>query len=174
MKVFLVGYMGSGKSTLGPKLGLELSLPFLDLDKEIEKKEGKSIALIFEEENGTDRFREVERDMLDESISNLENFVMATGGGAPCFYEGIEKMLNAGLVVYLQLPAKTLVQRILQSKEKRPVVAKIPDDRLLDHIAMQLRGRELEYNCANIIADGLKITPKTLAHQIREFKMANL
>ena len=100
-KIFLIGFMGSGKSTFGKKLSKEISLPFIDLDKEIEKKAKCSISEIFKY-LGEESFRNMESELL-KSFEHLEGFVMATGGGTPCFFNNIEYINSTGTSIYIQL-----------------------------------------------------------------------
>lgn len=120
MKVFLVGMPGSGKSTIGKQLSSELRMPFIDLDREIEAVEGKSISEIFAED-GEDHFRVVESRLLKEFAYSDKRFVMATGGGAPCFFNGMDILNENGITVFLDTPLDTIGSR-LQRKTNRPLL----------------------------------------------------
>jgi shikimate kinase len=121
MKIFLIGMPGSGKSTLGRQLAEALTMPFIDLDYEIEKMEGSSIKEIFSN-RGEEHFRRAESAALKLWASSQSNFVLATGGGAPCFHDGINIINAVGLSIFLDVPVKELVKRVEQNKE-RPLLA---------------------------------------------------
>lgn len=106
---------GAGKSTLGKQVARALNLPFYDLDKEIEGREGRSIPEIFDQ-SGEDHFRLVESAMLREFAARADSFILATGGGAPCFFDNIEILNASGLTVYLQVGLETLIGRLHTSK----------------------------------------------------------
>ena len=111
MKIFLIGMPGAGKSTLGRPLAAALNLPFVDLDKEIEKHEQKSIPEVFDL-HGEEHFRKSESTLLKSWAESNRDFVLATGGGAPCFHGGIEVINKHGLSVFLDVPVDELIRRI--------------------------------------------------------------
>ena len=120
MKIFFIGMPGSGKTTMGLQVAAELMMDFVDLDKEIERHERKSVPEIFLE-HGESYFREVESRLLHEWAASPKSFVMATGGGAPCFFKGIEVINKSGLSIFLDVPVAELVTR-LKSKNDRPLL----------------------------------------------------
>ena len=120
MKIYLIGMPGSGKSTMGRKIAQELLVAFVDLDREIEKREGKSVSQVFAEK-GEDHFRQVESQVLLEWAASEKSFVMATGGGTPCFYKGIEVINKTGLSIFLDVQVSVLLSR-LEKKSDRPLL----------------------------------------------------
>src|SRR5579859_2734142 len=103
MKIFLIGLPGSGKTTMGKSLADALRLPFADLDVEIEKSEGLTVPQIFEK-RGEDYFRAAESELLKKFTSSSGHFVMAAGGGAPCFNRNMTAMNQSGITVFLDVP----------------------------------------------------------------------
>lgn len=134
MKIYLVGMPGSGKTTLGRQAATEWLLDFVDLDEEIEKREGKSVADIFRD-NGETYFRQVEAELLRQWAGSDKSFVMATGGGTPCFHDGIEIMNRTGLSVYLDVPDAQLIDRLRHTSD-RPLLATSDDEALRQKLAM--------------------------------------
>lgn len=122
MKIFLMGLPGSGKSTLGKQLAQHLALPFTDLDKVIEQTSQRSIRIIFADE-GEEAFRQLEQQALHYVIRQQEAFILATGGGTPCFYDNMEVMNQTGVTIYLDVPISTIIQR-MQGKQiaNRPLL----------------------------------------------------
>lgn len=120
MNIFFVGYMGCGKSFFAKKLSKSLSQDLIDLDLLIEKKEKKSIADIFLS-NGEDYFRKIENLELTSILKSNKKYIIAIGGGAPCFFKNIDLMNNFGITIYLKKDPKLLYNLLVKSKEKRPV-----------------------------------------------------
>lgn len=120
MKIYLVGMPGSGKTTLGRKIAAALMVKFVDLDHEIERQEGLSIPEIFLQKGET-YFREVESKLLGEWASSPLNFVMATGGGAPCHFRGMDIINQSGFSIFLDVPIEVLLQRV-NARTNRPLL----------------------------------------------------
>jgi shikimate kinase len=120
-KIYLVGLPGSGKTTLGTALASALNLPFVDLDAEIEKQEGEAVPDIFSSK-GEDHFRQVESRVLREWAGSSQSFVMGTGGGAPCFYNGMGIINSSGLSIFLDEPVDEILRR-LEAFSNRPLLA---------------------------------------------------
>jgi len=161
MKIFLTGFMGSGKSTIGRKLAAWLQYDFIDLDKLIEKEAGMSIAEYFSR-HGEEKFRELERDTLQQGPLG-DNTVIATGGGAPCYHDNIDWMNREGEVVYLHMEPKALANRLKNSKAERPLLKGLNEEELIAFISDKLAAREQYYRKAHFIVSGLDLTPEKLA-----------
>lgn len=166
-KIFLIGYMAVGKSTLGKKIASILDFNFIDLDNLIEEKLNCSINTIFEK-YGERAFRETESEQL-KTVN--DKVVLSTGGGTPIFKSNMDYMLDNGLVVYLEMPTQMLVDRILQGKNKRPLVKGISDDNLPDFVENHLMERLPFYNQAHFKWDARKnsaLEINELANQIKK------
>jgi shikimate kinase len=148
MKIFLIGMPGAGKSTLGKQLAGSLMTNFIDLDKEIENHEGKSVAEIFSQ-SGEDHFRMIESRLLGHFASSSESFVMATGGGAPCFYQGIKTINDSGVSIFLDTPLERLVERT-SNKSTRPLLSNNTDDQLREKLKQIRESRLPIYEQARI------------------------
>lgn len=147
MLVFLIGYMGSGKSSVGRKLATRLGYDFIDTDKEIEKEYGGSVREMFEKE-GEDFFREREREMLVRLGGREGDIIIATGGGMPCKPGNVELMNELGYTIYLKMSPAKLAARLEGGRDKRPVIRGLNDKELLDFIKTNLELREPFYNKA--------------------------
>jgi shikimate kinase len=153
LRIFLVGYMGSGKSAMGRLLAREKGLNFIDLDTYIEGKYHRTIAQIFAQE-GEEAFRKKEHDCLLE-VAAFENVVIATGGGAPCFFDNMEMMNAAGETIYLKLTPEHLANRLSSSKAGvRPLINERKGEELLQFISGMLEKREPFYLRAKHIITG--------------------
>lgn len=156
IRVFLCGYMGSGKTTLGKSLASEMNLTFIDLDNFIEARQHKTVKDIFAAV-GEAGFREVERRSLQE-VAEYEDVVISLGGGTPCFFDNMEIVNRAGVSVYLKPTEDVLLQRLIKGKHKRPLLAEKSDDEILGVIREQLAWREPYYSKSHITfeADNLE------------------
>ncbi len=148
MTFFLIGFMGSGKTHWGKIWASVYSFTFIDLDEVIEKKEGKSIADIFDIK-GEDYFREIEAEAL-RSFDDLENTIIACGGGTPCFYENMEWMNAKGTTIYLYSNPQEILLRVLSEQDKRPLIKKMNKGELLFFIEQKLKERADFYNAATV------------------------
>lgn len=162
--IFLIGYMGCGKSSVGKKLAVRLKSDFIDIDGSIEKMTGKSIAQIFEED-GEDQFRQLERSIL-VSLCSRSNVVVATGGGAPCFFDNMLLMKKSGTTIYLKMHPDSLASRILASDTERPLVKRLSKEDMPIYIAQHLKEREVYYNKAHIIIKGESLKIDDLEHLV--------
>ena len=152
MLIFIIGYMGAGKTTFGKKLASQLSYRFYDLDELIEMRHGKSITSIFNDlsEEG---FREIEREILLEHLDD-QNTVIATGGGTPCFFDNMELMNQKGITVFLDIEVETIVERILNDSKLRPLLQNIPENERFSFITRHLEERKTYYQKAKYILPG--------------------
>lgn len=162
--IFLVGFMGCGKSSLGKKIADKLKFNFIDIDKEIEKEVNLSVSEIFST-YGEDFFRLKESQFLNEiSISNC---VFATGGGLPCFNDNMSVLNNLGTTVYLQLPAKELLNRLVNDKSNRPLIKSLSNDELLEYINESLLSREPVYKKSDIVLSRTEQNPGQIIQLIQ-------
>ena len=150
MLIFLIGFMGSGKTTLGRPLASRLGYDFVDLDKAIEAGGGLTIGEIFAT-RGEERFRELERVYLQEILSNKRDAVISTGGGTPCFNGNMEAMNAGGVTVYLKLAPAMLAGRLAAAKVCRPLLAGKSPEELLQYVSETLAVREAYYEQANVV-----------------------
>ena len=151
MLIYLIGYMGSGKTTLGQVLAKAMSLPWIDMDDEFVKRHDMSISQHFHQ-FGEPSFRNFEHQLLVE-ISTIKHAVVSTGGGNPCFHGNMDIMKQSGITVYLQTAPEVLLQRIELSESKRPLIAGIKDGNTLQRLTQHLQSRESYYASAQIKVD---------------------
>jgi len=153
MKIYLIGLPGSGKSLLGKKLSKSINLPFIDLDAALEKQEGLKVSKIFAGK-GQDFFRTIEAEML-RKLSDEKEFVMATGGGTPCFHDNMEFINQTGTSIFLDTPTALIASRINpKEKETRPLLEDVPDDQLDKKLEELLNRRLVYYKQAHFTIDG--------------------
>ncbi|MCI5581083.1 MAG: shikimate kinase [Phocaeicola plebeius] len=138
-RIFLIGYMGSGKTTLGKAFARAMHLEFIDLDSYIEARFHKTVSAIFAEK-GESGFREVERNLLRE-VGEFEDVIIAAGGGTPCFFDNITYMNQVGQTVFLDVQTDVLFRRLRVAKAKRPLLADKTDEELMGTITDALERR---------------------------------
>lgn len=150
MHIYLVGFMGVGKTTIGKKLANQLHLPFIDTDKLITQQTGKSIPKLFEQQ-GEDAFRLLESQAL-RSIGS-EPSVIATGGGLPCYYDNMSYMNVHGVTVYLRADKWFIHSRLTQAKAPRPLIKSLNSEELLAFIEEKLAFRQAFYSQSKVQVD---------------------
>ncbi len=165
MKIFLIGFMGCGKTHWGKILSEKLNIPFFDLDEKIVEQHGKSIPEIFEKE-GEEHFRLIEKDVLHLLSESHESFVMATGGGTPCFFNNIDYLKRQGTVVWINCSTECLYNRLIKEKDKRPLIKNIPNEELKSYIIKKYSSRKIFYQQANVILPEEVITIEDLVDKI--------
>lgn len=165
MIISLVGYMGSGKSHISKLLSKELHYKLIDLDKEISLREHKTISEIFEKQ-GEIHFRKTEKNLLEQLLEEKENCILSVGGGTPTFYENMETINRKSTSFFLRTSVNTLTERIIKNKEKRPLIARISDDKLPEFIAKHLFERNQFYNKAQFSIDTSHKSPEEIVQEI--------
>ena len=150
-RIVLIGYMGSGKTTVGKALAKEIGLPFYDLDWYIESRMRKKVSQIFAE-RGEEGFRQIERNMLHE-VAEFEDVVISCGGGTPCFFDNMEYLNQQGQVVYLRCEPEVLRQHLLMGKGDRPLLKGKSPEELISYISEQVDYREQFYTKARYTLD---------------------
>ena len=165
MRVYLVGYMGSGKSTIGRELASMLGLTLIDLDHYLENKYFKTIPQIFAEE-GEDSFRRKEQAVLHE-VSTFDSVIVATGGGAPCFFDNMEVMNRTGFCIFLDVDTEELVERLTLAKIERPIIKGKSHEELADFIDGMMEKRRPFYEKAKYILKGKNISAEQVIRIIQ-------
>ena len=150
-RVFLIGYMGAGKTTVGKVLSERLGLSFIDLDHYIEGRYHKTVGQLFAE-RGEDEFRDIERRMLRE-VAMFEDILVSTGGGTPCFFDNMDFMNESGKTVYLKVSVDELAKRLEICKTTRPVLKGRSGDELKQFIDEKKQKREPFYTKASLVFD---------------------
>jgi shikimate kinase len=168
MKIVLLGYMASGKSSVGKLLSKKLSMKFLDLDDYIINKEGMSIAEIFEKK-GEVYFRVIENKYLKEVLNTKDQFILALGGGTPCYANNMEEINKGDTVsIYLQGKTKTMIDRLIKKKSKRPLIASLADDKIPEFVAKHLFERRLYYELAKVTVEIDAKSKKEVAKELKK------
>jgi shikimate kinase len=146
VKIFFIGMPGSGKSTIGKEVASSLNIPFVDLDEQIVQQEKIAIAEIFKTK-GEDHFRQVESSLLKKWASSSNSFIMATGGGAPCFFDGIDIINNSGISVFLNESIPTLAKRVIQ-QTGRPLLSSTNEQETIEKLERTFSERVAVYKKA--------------------------
>ncbi len=150
-RIIIVGYMGSGKTTVGKALSKDLGIPFYDLDWYIESRMRKTVAQIFAE-RGEEGFRKIEHNMLHE-VAEFENVIISCGGGTPCFFDNMDYMNGQGETVYLKASPEVLYGHLKMGKTERPLLKNKTPEEMQVFIADQLEKREPYYTKAKHTLD---------------------
>ncbi len=148
--VFLIGFMGAGKSFVGRKIASSLGWNYIDLDQYIETVQEKNISSIFEQE-GEAAFRKIEKACLQEVILKFNQVIVSTGGGAPCFDNNIDLMNEFGVTIFISKPVPSLIQNLRKGMEKRPLIDGMSLDELTDFVTQKLEQRKLDYGQAKFV-----------------------
>ncbi|WP_298488131.1 shikimate kinase [uncultured Maribacter sp.] len=167
MKIVLVGYMGSGKTTVGKLLAKKMNLSFLDLDNYIEDSEKKTIPEIFKEK-GEIYFRKKELFYLEEILNKEKNIVLSTGGGTPCYGVNMNTILSATKnVFYIKVGINELVKRLSLEKEHRPLIKNIKDEEMPEFIGKHMFERSFFYSKAHHTLHTDNATPEQTVETIK-------
>ena len=150
-RIILIGYMGSGKPTVGKALSKETGMMFYDLDWYIESRMRKTVSQIFAE-RGEEGFRQIEYNMLHE-VAEFEDVIISCGGGTPCFFDNMDYLNQQGDVVYLKATPETLYKHLLMAKVERPLLKDKTPEELIAYITEHLKEREPFYGKARHILD---------------------
>ena len=150
-RIIIVGYMGSGKTTVGKALSKDMGIPFYDLDWYIESRMRKTVAQIFAE-RGEEGFRKIEYNMLHE-VAEFENVIISCGGGTPCFFDNMDYMNGQGETVYLNASPEVLYGHLKMGKTERPLLKNKTPEEMQVFIAEQLEKREPFYSKAKHTLD---------------------
>ncbi len=169
VRIFLTGYMGAGKTTLGKALARDLGVQFIDLDWYIEERQHKTIRQLFDE-RGEESFRRTERCMLHEA-GEFEDVVIATGGGTPCFFDNMDYMNRQGLTVFLDVDTDTLFRRLRSATRTRPILQGKSPDELRAFIGQALEARKPHYLGAQHRFDGSRLENREqIADSVRRLR----
>ncbi|WP_316823231.1 shikimate kinase [Pedobacter gandavensis] len=160
MKIFLIGFMGCGKSTIGKRLATKLGYDFVDLDHQIERLAGMPITEYFAA-NGESGFRIFESKTLKD-FSYPDNCVVATGGGAPCYFDNMQWINDHGISIYIEMTPAALAKRLESGKDKRPLLKDMNEEELITFISHKLEERNPFYQQAHKIVNGISLTPDAL------------
>ncbi|SHH89071.1 shikimate kinase [Chryseobacterium oranimense] len=167
MVISLIGYMGCGKSHISKILSDKINFKLIDLDKEISRRNKLTIPEIFEKK-GEIQFRKLEREALEEILASEENVVLSLGGGTPVYYNNMEIINHSSKSIFLRASVSTLYERLSKQKEKRPLIANIPDEDLPEFIAKHLFERNAFYSKAQYSINTDSRTPEDIVQEIVE------
>ena len=157
--------MGSGKTHWGRLLSEKLGIRFFDLDEQVTEHAGKSIVELFENE-GEENFRMIEKEVLHILTESHESFVMACGGGSPCYFNNIEYMNQSGTTVWINTPLEILFDRLVKEKTKRPLIRELSDEQLRNFIGKKFASRKIYYDQASLKVDEEPVLIENLIEKI--------
>lgn len=166
-KIFIVGLPGSGKSTFGKSLAQALEKKFIDLDSEITQREKRSIPEIFKTE-GEEQFRIKEQQNLHRVVENSSQFLLATGGGTPCFFDNMDYMKSNGYVIFLNTNIEDIVTRVLGEKSTRPLIQKVENKDMALNLKDLYKKRLPHYEKAHLVLDHDDINIENVLEKIYE------
>jgi len=165
MKIFLIGFMGSGKTHWGRLLSEKLGIRFFDLDEQVAEQAGSSIADIFQHK-GEETFRQMEKEVLHILSESHDSFVMACGGGTPCYFKNIDYMNRSGTTVWINTPLNELFERLVKEKSHRPLIRDLEDEQLRNFISRKFADRRIYYEQAAIMMDEQPVQLELLIEKI--------
>ena len=172
MRIYLIGYMGCGKSTVGRKISRFANLQFVDTDSMVEQREGATVADIITYQ-GEEYFRAVERAVLEDT-AQVESAVISTGGGLPVWGDNMEQMRGLGVTVYLRRSPKNIISRLSPyGRQKRPKIRGMNDEQLLEFMTAHMAEREPIYSQADVVLDCDKMADNEVIDTILQ-KIINL
>ena len=172
MRLYLIGYMGTGKSTLGRKIAKRTELPFLDTDKMVEETEGATVADIITFA-GEEYFRKAERKALEQT-AEMENVIVSTGGGLPIWGDNMEWIEEHGVSIYLKRAPEQILSRLSpHGRQKRPKFRGLNDEELLAFMHSHLAEREPVYARASVVIDCSQVSDDEIEERLAEFLLAN-
>lgn len=160
MRIYLVGFMGCGKSSVGKKLAALLNYNFIDLDQLIEESFSLSVEEIFNSK-GEESFRIMEQKCL-QSTFGMDDIVVATGGGTPAFFENMNRINENGISVFIDLPPLAIEKRLRMSRKPRPLVKNLSSEELLAFVIDKSEERRPFYLSANISINGINLKPEDI------------
>lgn len=152
MRIFLIGFMGAGKTHWGRLLSEKLGIRFFDLDEQVAEHAGKTIPDIFAAE-GEEYFRLLEKEVLYIITESHDSFIMACGGGSPCYFNNIDYMNEAGTTVWINTPLSILFERLVKEKDKRPLIRQLSEEQLQAFIGKKFADRKIYYEQAEITVE---------------------
>ncbi len=170
--VYLVGFMGVGKSTVGKRLARLMGLEFIDLDVMFERKYKLGIHSFFRK-YGETLFRQFEQEVLKSTLG-MSNVVISTGGGTPCYGNSMDHMCQHGLTIYLHMPPAALVSRLVGAKRQRPLLEGKTEDELSEYVECKLNERMPYYTLAHLQVDALSLDVGSLVEKIRGYPYERL
>lgn len=165
--IFIIGFMGVGKTTLGKKLANKLQLNFIDLDQTIEQLTQQTITEIFSLK-GEAYFRQLERKTLEDILSNNKPKIISVGGGFPCFFNNMQLLNDSGTTLYFRRPVKELFKRLKNGKQHRPLLQNLEDEELLEFIEETMEKRAPFYEQAHFTFDRDEQTIEFIVNKLQK------